>query len=70
MLALRGRKVAVLASGDPFWHGAGGVLARHLAPGEWRCFPAPSCFSLAASRLGWKLEEALCLGLHAAPSTG
>lgn len=67
VLALRGRPVAVLASGDPFWHGAGGSLAAHLSPGEWRAFPAPSTFSLAAARLGWRLEEVACLGLHAAP---
>ncbi|HRO15789.1 MAG TPA: cobalamin biosynthesis bifunctional protein CbiET, partial [Paracoccus sp. (in: a-proteobacteria)] len=34
VLACRGRRVAVLASGDPFWHGAGGSLVAHLAPGE------------------------------------
>lgn len=67
VLALRGRRVAVLASGDPFWHGAGGTLARALGPGEWRAYPAPSVFSLAAARLGWRLEEVCCLGLHAAP---
>ncbi|WP_212524211.1 precorrin-6y C5,15-methyltransferase (decarboxylating) subunit CbiE [Actibacterium sp. MT2.3-13A] len=67
VLACRGQKVAVLASGDPFWHGAGGTLAAHLAPGEWKAFPAPSTFSLAAARLGWRLEETLCIGLHAAP---
>lgn len=64
---LRGRRVAVLASGDPFWFGAGAVIARTLAPGEWRAFPGPSTFSLAAARLGWPLERTVCLGLHAAP---
>jgi len=67
LLALRGRRVVVLASGDPFWCGAGTVLARHLDPAEWRALPGPSCFSLAASRMGWGLESVLCLGLHAAP---
>jgi precorrin-6Y C5,15-methyltransferase (decarboxylating) len=67
VLDCRGRRVAVLASGDPFWHGAGGSLAAHLSPGEWIAFPAPSTFSLAASRLGWRLEDVSCLGLHAAP---
>ncbi len=67
VLALRGRPVAVLASGDPFWHGAGGALAQALAPGEWRSLPAASVFSLAAAHLGWRLEEVGCLGLHAAP---
>lgn len=67
VLDCRGRRVAVLASGDPFWHGAGGSLAARLAPGEWIAFPAASTFSLAAARLGWRLEEVACLGLHAAP---
>lgn len=67
VLAERGRKVAVLASGDPFWHGAGGALMAHLAPGEWVSYPVPSSFALAANRLGWRLEEVQCLGLHAAP---
>ncbi len=67
VLAARGHRAVVLASGDPFWHGAGGSLVSHLAPGEWISHPAPSCFALAANQLGWKLEETLCLGLHAAP---
>src|SRR5882757_3444291 len=67
VLDCRGRQVAVLASGDPFWHGAGGSLAAHLAPGEWIAFPAASTFSLVAARMGWRLEEVACLGLHAAP---
>ena len=67
VLAARGKQVAVLASGDPFWHGAGGSLSRHLQDGEWRSYPGLSTFALAANRLGWKLEEILCTGLHAAP---
>lgn len=67
VLALRGQRVAVLASGDPFWHGAGGSLAQHLDPGEWQAFPTPSAFALAAARLGWRLETTHCFGLHAAP---
>ncbi len=67
VLACRGRPTAVLASGDPFWHGAGARLAAHLACHEWAAHPAPSTFSLAAARLGWPLEETICIGLHAAP---
>ncbi len=69
LLQQRGRPVAVLASGDPFWFGAGSVIARALEPGEWTALPGPSTFSLAAARLGWPLEDTLCLGLHAAPLT-
>ena len=67
VLAARGRPVAVLASNDPFWFGAGGALVPDLASGEWRSYPQPSTFALAANRLGWRLEETRCLGLHAAP---
>jgi precorrin-6B C5,15-methyltransferase / cobalt-precorrin-6B C5,C15-methyltransferase len=67
VLSRRGRPTAVLASGDPFWHGAGGSLAAQLAPDEWVAHPSPSTFSLAASRLGWPLESTICIGLHSAP---
>jgi precorrin-6Y C5,15-methyltransferase (decarboxylating) len=67
VLAHRGRPTVVLASGDPFWFGAGGSLMALLSPDEWLSHPAPSTFSLAANRLGWRLEEVHCLGLHAAP---
>lgn len=67
VLARRGQRVAVLASGDPFWFGVGGSLSEHLPANEWRVFPAPSTFSLAAARLGWRLENTTCFGLHATP---
>ncbi|QEW22010.1 Precorrin-6Y C(5,15)-methyltransferase [decarboxylating] [Marinibacterium anthonyi] len=67
LMAMKGRKVAVLASGDPFWFGAGTALTRLLEPGEWRAFPGPSCFGLTAARLGWPMEQVDCLGLHAKP---
>ena len=67
VLAQRGKRVAVLASGDPFWFGAGGSLSAHASPDEWQVFPAPSTFSLIAGHLGWRLEDTTCHGLHAAP---
>ncbi|MCP3398478.1 precorrin-6y C5,15-methyltransferase (decarboxylating) subunit CbiE [Bradyrhizobium sp. CCGB20] len=67
VLSCRGRPTAVLASGDPFWYGAGASLAEKLDTGEWVAHSAPSTFSLAAARLGWRLEAVVCLGLHAAP---
>jgi precorrin-6B C5,15-methyltransferase / cobalt-precorrin-6B C5,C15-methyltransferase len=67
LMSLRGKQVVVLASGDPFWYGAGSVITRQLRGYEWQAFPAPSSFSLAASRLGWSIEKTECIGLHAAP---
>ena len=69
LMGYRGRPTVVLASGDPFWFGAGSVITRDLTPGEWRAFPGVSTFALAASRIGWPLEQTACLGLHAAPFT-
>lgn len=64
VLAQRGRRVAVLASGDPMWHGVGATLLREVPPSEARIFPAPSAASLAAARLGWPLAEVTTLSLH------
>lgn len=57
VLALRGHAVVVLASGDPFFYGVGGVLARSLEAGEMLCLPAPSSVALACARLGWAQEQ-------------
>jgi precorrin-6B C5,15-methyltransferase / cobalt-precorrin-6B C5,C15-methyltransferase len=63
--ALRGRAVCVVASGDPFMHGVGAVLARRIDAREMLVVPAPSAFSLAAARLGWALQETALVSLHA-----
>ncbi len=63
----QGRNVVVLASGDPFWFGAGSVIARKFGPEHWKAIPGTSTFSLAAAHLGWPIEQTTCLGLHAAP---
>ena len=64
VLAQRGRRICVLASGDPYCYGVGSVLAGHIDPGEMEVMPAPSSFSLAAARLGWALPETALLSLH------
>lgn len=67
VVALRGHSVCVLASGDPFCHGVGATLARHVPAEETLAVPAPSAFSLAASRLGWPLQEVETVSLHGRP---
>jgi len=64
VVALRGRQVCVLASGDPFYYGVGSVLAEHISPDETLVVPAPSAFSLAAARLGWALPDIAQVSLH------
>ncbi|MFC8914195.1 precorrin-6y C5,15-methyltransferase (decarboxylating) subunit CbiE [Streptomyces sp. NPDC057116] len=52
-----GRRVAVLASGDPMFYGIGRALAGTVGPGELRVLPHPSSVSYACARLGWPLED-------------
>jgi|SRR5271166_1371494 len=65
--ARRGSPVCVLASGDPFFFGIGSTLMRRFSPDEMVCAPAPSAFSLAASRLGWAQQDCALLSLHGRP---
>ena len=67
LLAHRGKRVVALSSGDPFWYGAGSVLAEAIQAAEIGVVPAPSSFAWAAARLRWRLEETITLGLHARP---
>jgi precorrin-6Y C5,15-methyltransferase (decarboxylating) len=64
ILARRGRPVVVLASGDPFSYGVGSLIARAVPPGEYLTLPAPSAFSLAASRVGWAVQDCALVTLH------
>ena len=68
VIAARGRRVCVLASGDPFMHGIGATLARRVPFTEMQVVPGSSAFSLAASRLGWSLPEVVTLSLHNRPT--
>jgi len=67
ILARRGQKTVILASGDPFFYGVGATLARHIPPEEMLTLPAPSAFSLMASRLGWAMQDCALLSLHGRP---
>ncbi|MGE8359667.1 precorrin-6y C5,15-methyltransferase (decarboxylating) subunit CbiE [Pseudomonas sp.] len=67
VLARRGSPVCVLASGDPMFYGVGASLARQVPGDELQVLPAPSSVSLAASRLGWPLQEVTVLSLVARP---
>jgi precorrin-6Y C5,15-methyltransferase (decarboxylating) len=61
--AHRGRRLCVLASGDPMFHGIGATLARLVGADRVRVVPHPSAASLAAARLGWPLATTDVLSL-------
>lgn len=67
IVAARGQKVCVLASGDPLHYGVGATLSREIAAADMHVIPAPSAFSLAAARLGWPLQDVVSLSLHGRP---
>jgi len=64
VLAQRGQRTCILGSGDPFHFGIGATLARSLRRGDLICYPSPSSMSLAASRLGWPLQDTEIVSLH------
>ena len=61
---LRGKKVVVLASGDPMFFGIGGTFSRHFPWHEVQILPFPSSLSFAASRMGWPLNKTSLLTIH------
>lgn len=63
----RGRRVVVLATGDPMWFGGGANLARTFGPGEMAVIPHPGAFSLAAARMLWPLADVECVSVHGRP---
>ena len=65
--AHEGRRVCVLASGDPMSYGIGVPLARRFGHEAMAVWPAPSAFSLACARLGWPVAETVQLSLHGRP---
>jgi precorrin-6B C5,15-methyltransferase / cobalt-precorrin-6B C5,C15-methyltransferase len=64
ILTRRDSTVCVLATGDPFFFGIGSILAQHVPAEEMLCLPNASSFSLAASRLGWALQDCALISLH------
>lgn len=59
----RERRVCVLASGDPMFHGIGVTLGRVLGPERLHVIAHPSSVSLACARLGWPLHETTTVSL-------
>lgn len=64
ILARRGERVCVIATGDPFFYGIGSLLAAVVSPDEIHCIPHINAFSLAANRLGWALQDCALVTLH------
>lgn len=68
LAAHAGRRIAVLASGDPMFYGIGRALTEELGPGALRVLPHPSSVSLACARLGWPVEDTEVVTLVGRPA--
>ena len=64
---LRGKRVVVLASGDPMHFGVGAMLGERFGADAVRVTPVPGAFSLAAARLCWPLADTETLTVHGRP---
>ena len=60
----RGRRVCVLATGDPLHYGVGTTILRGVDMDEVTIVPGRSAFTMATARLGWARHEVECLTLH------
>ncbi len=63
----RGRRVVVLATGDPLWFCVGARIGRAIPPAEITYHPQLSAFQLAAARMGWSLADVETLTVHGRP---
>ncbi|MGP3983213.1 precorrin-6y C5,15-methyltransferase (decarboxylating) subunit CbiE [Streptomyces sp. KR80] len=68
LAAHAGRRIAVLASGDPLFFGIGRTLVELLGADRLRILPHPSSISYACARLGWPLEETEVVSLVGRPA--
>jgi precorrin-6Y C5,15-methyltransferase (decarboxylating) len=59
-----GRRVVLLASGDPLWFGIGRLLLEHFPAEQIRFHPAPTSLQLAFARLGRPWQDASWISLH------
>ncbi|MEU1622112.1 precorrin-6y C5,15-methyltransferase (decarboxylating) subunit CbiE [Streptomyces sp. NPDC005722] len=67
LAAHAGRRIAVLASGDPMFHGIGRTLTEVLGADRLRVLPHPSSVSYACARLGWAVEDTDVVSLVGRP---
>ncbi|WP_380054781.1 precorrin-6y C5,15-methyltransferase (decarboxylating) subunit CbiE [Falsihalocynthiibacter sp. SS001] len=67
LTAHKGRRVVVLATGDPLWYSVGARIGRSIDPSEITYHPQVGAFQLAAARMGWSLADLETLTVHGRP---
>ncbi|MGH1578531.1 precorrin-6y C5,15-methyltransferase (decarboxylating) subunit CbiE [Planktotalea sp.] len=67
LTSYRGKRVVVLATGDPLWFSVGARIGRAIDPSEITYHPQLSAFQLAAARMGWSMPDVETLTVHGRP---
>ena len=62
-----GRRVVVLATGDPLWFSVGARIGRAIDAAEIVYHPQLSALQLAAARMGWSMADVETLTVHGRP---
>jgi precorrin-6Y C5,15-methyltransferase (decarboxylating) len=62
-----GKRVVVLATGDPLWYSVGARIGREIDPAEITYHPQVGAFQLAAARMGWSMADLETLTVHGRP---
>lgn len=67
LVSMKGRRVVVLATGDPLWFSVGARIGRAIDPAEITYHPQLSAFQLASARMGWSIADVETLTVHGRP---
>ena len=65
--SFKGKRVVVLATGDPLWFSVGARIGRAIPASEITYHPQVSAFQLAAVRMGWSIADLETLTVHGRP---
>lgn len=64
---LEGKRVVILATGDPLWFSIGARIGRVIPPAQITYHPQISAFQLTSARMGWSLADVETLTVHGRP---
>jgi len=67
LLSYKGKRVVVLATGDPLWFSVGARIGRAIPADEITFHPQLSAFQLASARMGWSMADLETLTVHGRP---
>ena len=60
----RGKRIAILVTGDPLWYSVGARITKAIPASEIRFHPQLSAFQWAACRMGWSLADSEQITIH------